>query len=68
MSKIEYDWDAIMTPAKEDAIRQWCLKKYHSRFKKGIKMIEAKDGFVEVWGISSGPLYLSATFVREFNV
>ena len=62
------EWDKILTPAKEDAIRQWCLDKYKTRFKKGIKIIEAKDSFIEVWGMSSGPLYLSATFVRDFNL
>ena len=62
------EWDEILTPEKEDGIRQWVLDKYPSRFKKGIKLIEAKDGFVEVWNMSSGPLYLSATFIRDFKL
>ena len=62
------NWDNILTPEKEDAIRQYCLDKYKSRFKKGIKLVEAKDGFIEVWGVTSGPIFLSATFVRDFTL
>ena len=62
------NWDNILTAEKEDAIRQYCLDKYKSRFKKGIKLVEAKDGFVEVWGVTSGPIFLSATFVRDFTI
>ena len=59
------NWDSIMTPAKEDAIRQWSLDRY--TFNKGIKTVEADDGFIEVYGMKGGPIYLSATFVREIK-
>ena len=56
-----------ITASLEDKIRQYALNKYPSRFKKGIKEVKYNDGFAEIWGITNGPIFLSATLVREIN-